>query len=117
MLLWLSKAQCFAENGKESMNEEGPIAFQLVGETPAAYGTQFGQTNPAINMNGMDSTNGMNNNQMGTMNQLLILRQFEQMVRQIFDDCLNENRLKLGSNNNNNRGQQKNGRRNTSLRF
>lgn len=67
-------------------------------------------------MNGMDSSNGMNNNKMGTMNELVILRQFEQMVKQIIDEYLNENRLKMGFNNNNNRNQFKNGRRNNSSR-
>lgn len=88
-----------------------------MGETPATYGNQFGQTNTGSNMNGMDSMNGMNNNnRMNTMTELLNIRQFETMVRQIVDEMLNENRSKLG-NNNNNRNQLKNGRRTALPRY
>lgn len=92
-----------------------------MGETPATYGNQYGQTNPGFNTNGMDSMNGMNNNKMSTMNELVMLKQFNQMVREIVDEYLNENRSKSGNNiyNNNrlNRGQLKNGKRNTSPNF
>lgn len=65
-------------------------------------------------MNGVDSTIGMNNNKMSTMNELVILRQFDQMVREIVADYL-ENQSKSG--NNNNRKQGKQGRRNAPTRF